>query len=66
MSARTIYLTDKFLKMHLGLATTVSVQLLPKQEIYGKCTIYVLISSFNLNFLLTVFTFTMDKLYYFW
>jgi len=45
------------LKILVGLATIVSIKIWLKQEISEECTIFALISSFNLKFLSTVFHF---------
>ena len=54
------------LKIHLGLVTIFYAKLWLKQEIYGKMSLFALFSSFNLIVLLTIFTFTLDKLHCCW
>ena len=56
----------QFLRILPGLTTIVSAKLWLKQEILKECTIFALISSFNLKFLSTFFTSTLDKLHCCW
>ena len=55
-----------FCKMHLLLITIVSTKQWIKHEISAKMSLLVLFSYFNLTVLLTIFTFTLDKLHCCW
>ena len=53
-------------KMYFVLVTIVSSKQWLKQEIFAKMSLLDLFLAFNLTILLTVFTFTLDKLHCFW